>query len=156
MKSISSLLPPPLISGSRGTSRMRDIGRPWLGSPLVGDPACALALSISFDTLVERTRGVGFCSEEGRVERIKSAKSLVSSVITLGSRGRNPDLRVLVFIGSGRGEGEEGAKVRRYWETRGTTPVFLGEVARGGGGLLAKSVTGERTADDEEETIRGE
>jgi hypothetical protein len=63
----------------------------------------------------------------------------VSSVITLGSRGKNPDFRVLVFMGSGRAE--MGLGGLRISETRGTTFLgsgFLGKVAVSGEEALVK------------------
>lgn len=46
--------------------------------------------------------------------------------MTLGSRGRNPDFRVLVFIGSGREVRERGVNDFRNSDTRGMYPFFWG------------------------------
>lgn len=68
----------------------------------------------------------------GLVDRMKSAKSRVSSVMTLGSRGRNPDFLVFVFIGSGRDVRERGVHDFRNSDTRGMYPFFWGWDCMGG------------------------
>jgi hypothetical protein len=128
MKLTKSEVPPPLTSGSRGT--MFDLEGERYGwdvdSEMEGGLTAKSVAGLSTSAVpFPASSGRSGCSVVGRVERTKSAKSLVSSVITRGSRGRKPDLRVLVFIGSGREVKGLGGSDFRISDTRGTT--FFGD-----------------------------